>query len=143
MRSSSLEHTRISWTSISSVLNAYVAPSLFLQASSLIPEYTVSTGRSAYLLLFSFISPYFIFAISLLSYVSLKKTIYLSLKCLVYLKFLPLFYTFFYPQPHLQALNFSFWATCSINFLLFSITLATLLINCNCYRALPFPFSIL
>lgn len=105
MRSSSLRITcRISWTSISSVINTYVAPSLFLQASSLIPEYKVSYRQAclsfAYLTLLYF--PNFFTLLC-----KPEKTINLSLKCLDYLSNPYLcFYTSFYPQPHLHALNF-------------------------------------
>ena len=107
MRSSSLRITcRISWTSISSVLNVYIAPSLFLQASSLIPVYTVSYRQAC----LSFAVYFYLTLLYFPNFFTLlykpEKTINLSLKCSDYISNSYLcFYTFFYPQPHLHVLN--------------------------------------
>lgn len=72
MRSGTLSITcRISWTRISSVLNAYVAPNLFLEASSVIPVYN-AFYRPVNHLVSIFKSSDFILAISLFSYVASK-----------------------------------------------------------------------
>lgn len=105
MRGSSLRITcRISWTSISSVLDAYIAPSLFLQASSLIPVYNVSYRQAG----LSFAVYFYLTLLYFPNFFTLlckpEKTINLSIWDYISNSYL-CFYTFFYPQPHLHVLN--------------------------------------